>query len=184
MSNTYVTSVEFKNLLKSICAFQTLTTRVYIPDANGLKKECSVFYKMRIEGSLVTLEGFVVNTTDLDNGSYEIVAEEEFMTARNFWVGDPKQVYTDYLPTSDKRAGSLVWVAAYDRETLYAKFFVNLNDPIVNIKFSIKQLEKLNADAITISRTTASSNQAGVLNTTLNDSPSDPIPKDASPTGM
>lgn len=147
MSNIRTSTNTFIQALKLVDQFQTPLNEVTLPDEKGLRKKQTIFYKVSIEGDTVSLIGYTISQTEQGNYTTEIIAEEEFMLKRHFWIGDPKIVFTDYNGVNDKKLGSLVWAATTYRANGYSNFYVDLNDPIVTITYSLKLLDKLSIEA-------------------------------------
>jgi hypothetical protein len=144
----YVLSTEYKRILALICKIQKPTLVLHIPDpVTGDKKETNIFYKLRINGEQISLQGYAMQTIQPENGNLAlIVPEVAFYTNGDFWVGAPSKVFKDFAPNVDKRNGDLSWAAAFDREVNYAEFYVDLNNPIIELIVPIVIIEKFSAE--------------------------------------
>lgn len=143
--SSYIPSIEMRRLLSLILRFQeTLTTRITVFNAEGQRREFTLYYRMRkLENGIVQLHGFVINPpiANTNAASATVVPEEEFYKG-DFWLGAPKDVFKDYAPGNGKNQ-RLAWAATYEQEAQHPSFTINSNEPVVTLTWSIAMLESM-----------------------------------------
>ncbi len=183
----FTPSSAYRGYLAMITKVLELPTTLFLPDEkSGEKRETQICYRMRIQGKSISLEGFALRQQNNDNMTLtEVHAEEAFTSNRHFWIGSPQHLYKDYDLIKDKKSGKLSWAAAYDRDIFNEVFFVDLNDSIVTLSFSVAFLERINAEPVIVNKpglasiVAAGATGASTAGHTLNDGPHDIPPAGA-----
>jgi hypothetical protein len=139
----HISSSEYRKYILAICKLQEPVTSVYLYEDKVEKTEKQIFYLAKINGEKINLTGYFLYAPAEGNRSIsKIVPEIEFIQHGDFWIGATSAIFKDYTTSTDKKLGKLSWTAAYERELVYPELYVDLNEPIIEMSFSLSQLER------------------------------------------
>lgn len=154
MENTKRHRLEnFVDQIKAICS------NLHIPiveindcDENNEIKKRPVLSLIILNADKVYLESHAVYSPEemtekeaIGKGFTLINAEDFYIDNNKLWVGDIKQIFTDYTVTQEEKHGRLVWCGTPYRSKL-TEFYVDLNNPLMTANYSIAVLDKLDRE--------------------------------------